>query len=46
MLQKLQEKENNTKESTFKGPKALVMSPTRELAIQTFKFTKMVMNIY
>lgn len=22
------------------GPKALIMSPTRELALQTFKFTK------
>jgi ATP-dependent RNA helicase DDX54/DBP10 len=42
MLQKLQERENNVKESTFKGPKALIMSPTRELAIQTFKFTKQV----
>ncbi len=40
MLQKLQEKENNNK--SVKAPKALVMSPTRELAIQTFKFTKMV----
>lgn len=40
MLQKLQEKENNNK--SVKAPKALIMSPTRELAIQTFKFTKMV----
>lgn len=43
MLQRLQEKQNNNTNTTNsnKGPKALIMSPTRELAIQTFKFTKM-----
>ncbi len=35
MFQRLQEK-------TTSGPKALIMSPTRELALQTFKFTKQV----
>lgn len=45
MLQRLQEKANKSKDAGFKGPKALIMSPTRELAIQTFKFTKMVCSI-
>jgi superfamily II DNA/RNA helicase len=40
MLQRLQEKENNSSKKS--GPRALVMSPTRELALQTFKFTKQV----
>lgn len=44
MLQKLQEKENSNK--SVKAPKALIMSPTRELAIQTFKFTKMVSSVF
>ena len=39
MLQRLQEKENKSGSS---GPRALIMSPTRELALQTFKFTKQV----
>jgi ATP-dependent RNA helicase DDX54/DBP10 len=40
MLQRLQDKENKTAKSV--GPRALIMSPTRELALQTFKFTKQV----
>lgn len=40
MLQRLQDKENKTSKSS--GPRALIMSPTRELALQTFKFTKQV----
>ena len=40
MLQRLQDKENKTTKSA--GPRALIMSPTRELALQTFKFTKQV----
>ena len=40
MLQRLQEKENNSSKKS--GPRALVMSPTRELALQTFRFTKQV----
>jgi ATP-dependent RNA helicase DDX54/DBP10 len=40
MLQRLQEK--TISGSTSSGPRALIMSPTRELALQTFKFTKTV----
>ena len=39
MLQRLCEKS-----STKSGPRALIMSPTRELALQTFKFTKLVID--
>ena len=43
MLQRLQDKENSKmSESNSNGPRALIMSPTRELALQTFKFTKQV----
>lgn len=51
MFQRLQEKENNKKglssggSGSNNGPKALIMSPTRELALQTFKFTKQVYKI-
>lgn len=45
MYQRLQEKVNrgdgSSKQAT-KGPRALIMSPTRELALQTFKFAKQV----
>ena len=41
MLQRLQERSNSTPGSS-NGPRALIMSPTRELALQTFKFTKTV----
>ena len=40
MFQRLQEKANT--KGAKPGPKALVMSPTRELALQTFKFAKQV----
>ena len=40
MFQRLQEKLNT--KGAKPGPKALVMSPTRELALQTFKFAKQV----
>lgn len=36
MFQRLQSSKN-----TQPGPKALIMSPTRELALQTFRFTKL-----
>lgn len=42
MLHRLQEKQNARTDSTNSGPRALIMSPTRELALQTFKFTKTV----
>jgi ATP-dependent RNA helicase DDX54/DBP10 len=42
MFQRLQEKDNNSASSARSGPRALIMSPTRELALQTFKFTKQV----
>lgn len=41
MLQRLNEKAN-----TKGGPRALIMSPTRELALQTFKFTKLVIFFF
>ena len=39
MFQKLFESNQNNMQKC-QGPKALIMSPTRELALQTFKFTK------
>jgi ATP-dependent RNA helicase DDX54/DBP10 len=42
MLQRLQESDNSGKVRTNLGPRALIMSPTRELALQTFKFCKLV----
>ncbi|RNA16152.1 ATP-dependent RNA helicase DDX54 [Brachionus plicatilis] len=39
MLQRLTESSQN-KTQKSQGPKALIMSPTRELALQTFKFSK------
>jgi ATP-dependent RNA helicase DDX54/DBP10 len=38
MFQKLHERDKGTRASS--GPRALIMSPTRELALQTFKFAK------
>ena len=42
MFQRLQEKMNAASKAAAKGPRALIMSPTRELALQTFKFAKQV----
>jgi ATP-dependent RNA helicase DDX54/DBP10 len=42
MLQRLMDKENNLTKPPSSGPRVLIMSPTRELALQTFKFTKQV----
>lgn len=42
MFQRLLDKASQNKSSSAatNGPKALIMSPTRELALQTFKFAK------
>lgn len=50
MFQRLQEKVNRVEAAggtkpANKGPRALIMSPTRELALQTFKFAKQVWEI-